>query len=137
MNHPLYSGHTFREYEFQEYPRMVYPGAENPKKPYSTEAGKGYGKPLPGVIVNDEEEESRALKLSQHFDAKHRPGNLERGGETVQTMAKGVHRLVSEEDRRASLIQEADNLGVQIDKRWKADRIEAAIEAHKSASDVV
>lgn len=100
-NYNRYTDWEFPEYEFSEFPKMVYPGAEDPKKPYDSK-----GKPIPGVLVNNEAEEATVL-----------------AGETV----------VHEADVRAELIHQATSRGMQFDKRWGPERLQAAIEAHDVA----
>jgi len=106
------------DYEFQEYPKMVYPGAKDQNKPYVTKPGRAFGKPLGGILVNNEEEERQALSLPDEDDDS-----------LIETGAPGTRRLVTEDDERTALIERADVLGVQVDKRWSTARLTAAIEA--------
>lgn len=121
-DHPRYAAMEFPDYEYREYPLMVYPGAADQAKPY----GKN-GKPLAGIVVNNEAEYREALGLDADKGAT--------APETVED--KGVTRLKTPEDERADLLAEAETAGVQVDKRWSAARIQDAIDTHRAAKDVV
>lgn len=132
--HPRYENAEFPDYEFREYPKMVYPGADDPLKPYKTK-GKLAGKPLDGVLVRDEDEERRALNLEteeQEETGATRKALPTRGGKTMPTSAKGVDRLRTDDDEREDLLQEAENLGLKVDKTWSLGRIQDAIDTHKN-----
>lgn len=114
--HPRYADMEFPEYEWQEFPRMVYPGAPDQKKPYDKK-----GRPLKGVIVNDDAEMAAAL------------GTVEDAPEPeFVPAAGGAERLKTAEDEKAELLEEAEVLGVQVDKRWGVAKIQDAIDAHKN-----
>lgn len=133
--HPRYENAEFPDYEFREYPMMVYPDAEDPKKPYLTK-GKLQGKPLPGIIVNNEEERRIALGLSaeeQEETGATRKALPTRGGRTMPTSAKGVDRLRTDDDDKEDLLQQAENLGLKVDKSWSVGRIQDAIDSHNNA----
>lgn len=103
---------------YREYPMMVYPGAKDQRKPYGAD-----GKRLKGLVVQNEDERDRALGLGQYAQAA--PAAVVDDG--------GVQRLSNPEDERLALIAKAEQLGVQIDKRWGAARIQDAIdEAEKT-----
>lgn len=132
--HPRYENAEFPDYEYREFPKMVYPGAEDPLKPYKTK-GKLAGKPLDGVLVHDEEEERIALGLSaeeQEDTGATRKALPTRGGKTVPTSAKGVDRLRTDADEKDDLLQEAETLGLKVDKTWSVGRIQDAIDTHKN-----
>lgn len=114
--HPRYANFDWPDYEFREYPMMVYPGATDQKKPYGPD-----GKPLKGVIVNSAEEAAEAL-MGDEAPA------------LVPTDSPGTSRLETEEDRKLSAIAQAEALGVQVDKRWGLAKIEAAIDEHVAAA---
>lgn len=117
--HPRYTNFEWPDYEFREFPMMVYPGAPDQKKPYGRD-----GKPLKGVLVNDEAEYAQVM------------GD---GGTaaTVETSASGVSRVRTEADQKAALVEEAETLGVTFDKRWSVARIQDAIDAHRNQAEVV
>jgi len=98
---------------FQEFPMMVYPGANDQKKPYGAD-----GKALKGILVNNEDERDQALGLGAYAKAEP-PKLVDEGG--------GKERLRTPEDDRLELIAKAEALGLQIDKRWGAARLEDAI----------
>jgi hypothetical protein len=102
---------------------MVYPGAKDPSKPYDSR-----GKPLRGIQVANAEEERQALGLADEDTPKPT---------LVPTSAPGTSRVQTPEDEKAQLIQEAEVLGVTIDKRWSVARIQDAIDTHKQAQAVV
>lgn len=96
--HPNYARMEFPEYEFREFPKMLYPSnADDPFTPVYTK-----GVPCEGIIVNDEEEQMAVLA----------------------TLAPPVR----EADERKRLIALAEVDGVTIDKRWSLAKITAAIE---------
>ena len=133
--HPRYENAEFPDYEYREFPMMVYPGADDPAKPYKTK-GKQAGKPLDGIIVNNEEERRVALGLAseeQEETGATRKALPTRGGKTMPTSAKGVDRLRTDDDEKEDLLQEADNLGLKVDKSWSVARIQDAIDTHKNA----
>lgn len=115
--HPLYENADWDDYEFREFPMMIYPGAKNPRVPeyWSAEddipRGKRAGElKFVGVTVENDEELDRVL-----------------GG--AKTLTQGnVTRVETEEDERLGLIVKAGQMGVQVDKRWGVSRLKAAID---------
>lgn len=126
--HPRYQHTEWPDYEFREFPMMVYPGAENPLKPYDAK-----GKPLPGVIVNTAEEADSALGIDRSEPAEEAPRAAVK---TVATKSPGVQRMETEDDQHTRLNEEAAVLGVKIDKNWSLARKQDAIDTHK-AEEVV
>jgi hypothetical protein len=110
--HPRYASMDFGDYEYQEFPMMVYPGAVDQKKPYGAD-----GKALKGIVVQSEEERDQVLGLGAY--AKAEP--------PAMVTDSGKERLRTAEDDRLELIAKAEALGLQIDKRWGAARLEEAI----------
>lgn len=129
--HPRYANTEWKDYEFREYPKMVYPGAKDPTKPYDKK-----NRPLRGIQVHNEQEEREALSLGEKdetvSDAPRKGDTVLRGGKTVPTATKGVERLRTADDDKTELITEAETLGVKIDKSWSVARIQDAIDTHKS-----
>lgn len=113
--HPRYANFEFPDYEFHEYPMMVYPGAPDQKKPYHPDTGKR----LKGVVVANEEEMRRVLGDPD-----------DTAGARVAAGSPDTQRLESPEDLKEKAIRQAERLGVKIDKRWNIERIEAAIDQH-------
>jgi len=114
--HPRYALTQWPEYEFHEFPMMVYPGAADPRVPeYSEEDGRKLK--FPGVTVANQEELDKLL------------GG---GAETIRDGDKV--RVKSEDDERAELLQEAEHLGVSVDKVWSTARIQDAIDTKKAAA---
>ena len=133
--HPRYENAEFPDYEYREFPMMVYPGAEDASRPYKTK-GKQAGKPLDGIIVNNEEERRVALGLGSEEaedTGATRKALPTRGGKTMPTSAKGVDRLRTDDDEKEDLLQEAENLGLKVDKSWSVARIQDALDTHKNA----
>lgn len=133
--HPRYENTEWPEYEFREYPMMVYPGAEDPSRPYNTK-GKTRGKPLRGVIVNNDAERRAALELVDEDEAEDtgatRKALPTRGGKTMPTGSKGVDRMRTSDDEKEEILQEADILGIKVDKSWSVARIQDAIDTYKN-----
>lgn len=116
--HPRYANMEFPDYEYREFPMMVYPGAPDQKKPY----GKN-GRPLRGVIVNDEAEYAKVMTA----EAGAKPV-------LVSTGAAGVERVQSAEDERLAALKNARELGIpNVDGRWSLARIESAVDAYTAA----
>ena len=116
--HPRYALTEWPEYEFQEFPMMVYPGSADPMKPEYVPEKPGTLK-YPGVTVENQDELDKIL-----------------GGAKVMKDGDRL-RAVSEEDERAELLQQAQHLGVSVDKRWSTARIQDAIDAKQKSADVV
>lgn len=132
--HPRYENTEWPDYEYREYPKIVYPGAKDQSKPYGAN-----GKPLRGIQVNSEEEEREALGLEDDgaeaetaAPTTARKNGAQRGGATVSTSARGVERLRTEEDEKNDLIEEAETLGIQFDRSWSPARLQDAIDTHKA-----
>lgn len=120
--HPRYAQMEFPEWEFEEFPMMLYPGAKDPRKPEYHAEGKRKGSLVyPGVIVQDEEEAKALLA----------------GTVTAVTDTRGAMRLETHEDRMSDLHAEASRLGITFDKRWSETRLQAAIDDAKAAKEVV
>lgn len=103
--HPRYANTEWPDPEFQDYPRMVYPGGLDSKVPAAQVKRLLPGaKPGPnqGVIVNDPEEERIV-------------------------MAGGV--IVREGDEKAELLNRAERLGARVDKRWGVEKLREVVEA--------
>jgi hypothetical protein len=137
--HPRYENMEWPDWEFQEYPMMYYPGAPNQKKPYIHAPGSvDHGKPLKGVIVNNDEE----LKSLIEADRRAAAGE-ESGIELTATSAKGVSRVRTEADVKAELIEHCEAAGVTFDRRWGIAKLQEAIDEHErllaeaSGKDVV
>lgn len=111
--HPRYENMEWREWEYKEYPMMLYPGAEDPRKPeYHTDPRtKRPGLKYPGVIVRSDEELDKVLTGAAEFDAV--------SGE-----------LLTEEDERKALISECELHGIKIDRRWNSDKLQKALDDH-------
>ncbi|MCH9838720.1 hypothetical protein K0U83_23855 [bacterium] len=106
--HPLYPKIEFPTWQFREFP-MAVPmknGKPSLDTPYDAK-----GKALPVVVVNTQEE----------YD------DLVGGAEVVAEES----RLMTEDDERKTLYQDAENCGAVIDKRWTVERIRKAIADHK------
>lgn len=127
--HPRYADTEWPEYEFHEFPMMVYPGSKDGGKTpdkHETKPGKFL---QTGIIVNTEEERREVLGIDAEVPAdrafKSDPNKLvDAGG--------GAKRLATEADERAALLERAEVLGVTVDKRWSLARIEDAIQTHQA-----
>lgn len=130
--HPRYENTEWPDYEFHEFPMMVYPGsADGGKTPDRDKARPGKFLQQP-VVVNSEEERRTVLEIDEPVerDAPRAPSAVLVEG------PGGAKRLQTEDDERTALITEAETLGVQIDKRWSVIRIQDAIDTHKAAEPV-
>lgn len=138
--HPRYAlmSDSWPDWEFVEFPMMVYPGAADQKKPYGPN-----GRPLPGVIVNSPEEADEVLGIdrSAPATAEEDAGREEPpvspppapARKIVATTAKGVSRMETPEDQRAEMIAEAERLGIrQFDKSWSPARMQDTIDTFKA-----
>ena len=125
----MYDTMEFTPYEFSEWPQAipVQDGKVMPT-PYITE-GRLKGKLHDVVIVNSQAE----LDALQGPQVKVVPVNPD--------AASGPLRVETEDDLRAELYVQAEQVGAQIDKSWSVERIEAAIkkqaQKNKPAADVV
>lgn len=131
--HPRYENTEWPDYEFMEYPMMVYPGSNDGGKtpdPHPTRPGKFLQE---GVIVKDEQERRDVLQIA---DPVEQEAPRARKTQLVPTATKGVSRVKTEDDERAELLQEAETLGVQIDKSWSLARLQDAIDTHKQEAVV-
>ena len=117
QEHPRYASMEFPEWEYIEFPMMVYPGSKDggktpdriPSKP-----GKFLQDP---VTVNNEDELRAALA----------------GGDTlVKDDTTSAMRVKTPEDERLELVAEVERLGIQYDKRWGTARLQAALDEHNA-----
>lgn len=122
--HPRYETTDWEDYEFREFPMMVYPGAKDQSKPYGSN-----GKPLKGIIVQNAAEAREALGLDEPEEGEKAPAPKKSA--TVPTGAKNVDRLRNEDDDKADALAEAEVLGLKVDKSWSVARIQDAIDTHK------
>lgn len=108
--HPRYALTDWPEWEFVEFPMMVYPHPGNPdiRKPVYNPDRPGQLLSQ-GVTVNSEEELLAILD----------------GAKTIKD--GDVVRIETDDDKRARLILQAEQTGVQVDKRWSLDKLEAAL----------
>lgn len=126
--HPRYENTEWPDYEFHEFPMVVYPGsADGGKTPDADPSKPGKFLQTP-VVVADEAERRAALDLdapvAQDDDAA-RPlsGKLVDAG-------NGTKRLETAEDERNALISQLETAGVQYDKRWGLARLQDAWDEH-------
>ncbi len=106
-----YDNMKFKPYEFAEFPQAIpVVGSEVQKSPYNAK-----GKLHEVVIVNSQEE----LDALQGPQVRLVPVNPD--------AAVSASRVETEDDVRAVLYVQAEQLGVQIDKRWSVERIESAV----------
>lgn len=117
--HPRYENMEWPDWEFREYPMMVYPGAKDPRKPEYEVADRGRNRGrtvlrFPGVVVKNDEELKAVLDGSAEFNPT--------SGE-----------ILTEEDSRQALIRECMTQGLQIDKRWGVEKLQKALDDHIEA----
>jgi|ERR1700756_1329858 len=126
--HPRYAASEWPDYEFQEWPMAIYPGSKDGGKtpdPHPTKPGVFLQE---CVIVQNEDERRLVLELDpQEPEAPRAP----RKPTLVED--NSVKRLQTDEDERKALLEEAEVLGVQVDKRWGIARIQDAIDEFKNA----
>lgn len=108
--HPRYENMEWPDWEFREYPMMVYPGAKDIRVPEYHKDGKLAGKLVhPGVIVQHDGELEKVLA-----------GEIE--------LNESGTGLITDEDVRGGLIQELTRLGVQFDRRWGIEKLQNALD---------
>lgn len=130
--HPRYQSMEWPDWEFQEFPAMIYPTAPDPKKPYDER-----GRPLPGVIVQNQAEADEVLGIDRSAAEPQEGVEGNSAAPTprtaVPTASPGVSRLPTAEDEKAELIAEAERLGIQqFDKRWSIARMQDCIDTFKA-----
>lgn len=109
VNRTMYDDMAFPDYEFREFPMEVpYADGEVKPTPYDKK-----NKPWPTVKVNSQAE----LDELKGGEAEVIPQNYE----------KTVSRVKTEDDEREELVIRARQLKINVDGRWKIDRIRAAI----------
>ena len=124
--HPRYATTEWPDYEFNEYPMMVYPGSKDGGKTPDRDPCRPGVFLQAAVIVQNDEELKRVLASVD-------------GGEELKTVktAEGAVRLANDDDTKAALIEEAEALGVTIDKRWGVAKLQDAIDAHRAGAGEV
>lgn len=132
--HPRYQFTEWPDYEFHEFPMMVYPGADDPLKPYDAK-----GKVLPGVIVNNAAEADTALGIDRSEEPEAgAPEPKPKAGKAVPSASPGVSRMETEDDQHTALNEEAATLAIpKFDKSWSLARKQDAIDTFKGAGAVV
>lgn len=126
--HPRYEHTEWPDYEFHEFPMMVYPGSNDGGKTPDPDPRRPGTFLQQAVCVNSEEERRAVLDIADPVP----PEAPAPASTTLVDNGAGTKRLQTEEDQRAELIQQAETLGVQIDKRWAVARIQDAIDAHRA-----
>lgn len=120
--HPRYANTDWPEYEFNEYPMMVYPGSKDGGKTPDRDPTKPGKFRQEAVIVHNAAERAQAL-----------------GGEAelTETGSKGVSRPTTEADERADLIEKLGVAGVQFDKKWSLVKLQDAWDTHENEKAIV
>lgn len=101
--HPRYANMEWPEPEFQDYPRLIYPAGNDPTV-----------------------QAARILPLRPGATPVINQGVLVHNAEEERMVMDGKP-IIREIDEKADLLQRAAILGVRVDKRWGADKIQAAI----------
>lgn len=127
--HPRYENTDWPDYEFREFPMMVYPGSSDGGRTPDRDPKKPGAFLQDAIVVNNEAERRAALELEPE-EAEEAPAA--RKAEFVETSSRGVRRLKTADDDRAEALEEADALGVQVDKSWSLARIQDAIDTHRA-----
>lgn len=123
IRNTMYDMMEFPPYEFREFPQAIpVVGGKIQPTPYNAK-----GKLHPVVIVNSQAE----LDALQGPEVELVPIN------PTQVSAESVQRVETEDDVRAALYRQAEQLGVKIDKKWSVARIEDTIKAAAEAKEVV
>lgn len=124
--HPRYESTEWEDYEFREYPMMVYPGSADGGRTPDRDP-RTPGKFLtPAVLVNNEEERRLALDIDTPVEAEPEPQRTR----TLVDAGNGTQRLQTPEDERNELIERLETAGVQYDKRWGLVRLQDAWDEH-------
>lgn len=122
--HPRYENTEWDEYEYREFPMMVYPGSKDGGKtpdPNPRVPGQFLQK---GVTVANEAERREVLELAPEDGAAPAP----RKPRLIDGATKGTSRLETPEDERLELLQRAEVKGIKVDKTWSIARIQDAID---------
>lgn len=117
--HPRYENMEWPDWEYIEFPMMIYPGAADPRVPEYHINKKGRRvMTYPGVIVHSDEELDGVLKGEIELDAV-------------------TGEILTEEDTRKALIRECEIQGLLVDKRWGIPKLQAALdEAAKGPEEI-
>ena len=125
--HPRYENTIWEDYEFREFPMMVYPGSSDGGKTPDRDETK------PGKVANIAEFEAvMGLEAKEEAPAKPAAKPTAKAPQLVPG-AGGAQRLKTEEDERAELLEQAGVKGVQVDATWSIARIQDAIDTHDAA----
>lgn len=131
--HPRYENTEWPDYEFHEFPMMVYPGsADGGKTPDADPSKPGKFLQTP-VTVHDEAERRAVLEIDTPVD----PEPARAPSRALVDNGDGTQRLQTAEDERNELISKLETAGVQYDKRWGLARLQDAWDEHARAAEPV
>lgn len=126
--HPRYESTEWPDYEFHEFPMMVYPGSKDGgKTPDRDPSRPGKFLQTP-VTVNSEEERRLALDIDAPVEPEREPERTR----TLVDAGNGTQRLQTPEDERNDLMERLDTAGVQFDRRWGLARLQDAWDEHQN-----
>jgi hypothetical protein len=127
--HPRYETTEWPEYEFKEFPMMVYPGSKDGGKTPDRDPKKPRKYLQTPVVVNNEAELRTALALA--------PEDVDEATASNSGIGRGTaRRMKTADDERAVLLEEADSLGLTVDKSWSIARLQDAIDTKKAEAVV-
>lgn len=122
--HPRYENTEWDEYEYREFPMMIYPGSKDGGKtpdPNPRLPGQFLQK---AVTVANEAERRAVLDLAPEETDTPAP----KKPRLIEGATKGSSRLETPEDERLALLQVAETKGIKVDKTWSIARIQDAID---------
>lgn len=137
---PRYEHTVWPDWEYREFPMMVYPGAADPLVAEYITEGPRKGQPIAGVIVKDAAEADEVLGIDRTDGAAAAPAPKPEAPryspkkKIVPTDSPGVSRVSTVADEHAELDAEAERLGIpKFDKSWSPARKQDAIDTFKAA----
>lgn len=127
--HPRYENTEWPDYEFHEFPMMVYPGSKDGGKTPDRHPTRPGVFEQEAVTVHNEEERRQALGLDEEVGSD--AAILSKPLELLPT-GKGTSRVKTANDERQELIERLTTAGVQHDKSWSVGRLQDAWDTHEA-----
>lgn len=133
--HPRYENTIWEDYEFREFPMMIYPGSKDGGKTPDRDPTKpGKFLQTPVTVANQAEFEAvMGLATTEAEAPKPAAAAAPAKAAKLVPASGGTQRLETEEDQRAELLEQAKVRGLQVDATWSVARIQDAIDTHDAA----
>lgn len=125
--HPRYENTEWDDYEFREYPMMIYPGSKDGGKTPDRDPTRPGRFLQEAVTVNSEAERLAALGLDEAEAEEAAPAPVPTKAKLIPT-GKGTSRLQTPDDERAELLEQCETKGIQVDKTWSIARLQDALD---------